>query len=248
MSNSVVCFNSTYVAFGNLNVHQDINLNITSGESVVLLGPSGTGKTVLLKLIVALLKPTKGSVSVFGENLNNLSPDHLSELRRRVGMLFQGAALFDSLSVFENVAYPLRARGLNDDKKIKEKVSEKLSLVGLLPKIDSWPAELSGGQKKRVGLARALVSEPELMLFDEPTTGLDPTSIRRIDNQIVQLNQELGITTISVTHDIGSASRIASRWVLLSEGTVKADGPPNVLVEESPLLNEFVTGNWQGEV
>lgn len=243
----IVSIEELKVSFGSNDIHNNINLKIFRGDSLVLLGPSGTGKTVLLKTIVGLIKPTSGKVVVFGQDTSTANEYELSKIRQRVGMLFQGAALFDSLSVYENVAYSLRARGTNSEEEISEIVNEKLNLVGLIQKINSYPSELSGGQRKRVGLARALASEPELILFDEPTTGLDPTSIRRIDNLIVRLNEELGITTLSITHDIDSASRIAKRWVLLSNGEVQADGAPQELVHTAPLVTQFISGEWQGE-
>lgn len=244
MTDPVVEFSHVRIAFGELVVHKDVSFSVERGESLTILGPSGTGKTVLLKLLVGLLHPTSGSVSVFGDRVQEMDSDQLVELRRRVGMLFQGGALFDSLSVYENIAYSLRERDTYSEEEIDEIVFEKLRLVRLEEASNKYPPELSGGQKKRIGLARALASSPEIMLFDEPTTGLDPTSVRRIDELIVELREEFGMTCISVTHDIESARRISDRWLLLADGKVAAHGPVSVLLEENKNVIDFVEGRW----
>ncbi|MCI5065680.1 ATP-binding cassette domain-containing protein [bacterium] len=242
-----VQFEDVSLSFGDTVVHQELSFSITPGESVTFLGPSGTGKTVVLKLIVGLLTPTRGDVSVFGREIARLEEEELQKVRAEVGVLFQGAALFDSLSVYENVAYSLRVRGGSDEEEIRHTVIEKLRLVNLEEKHPLFPAELSGGQKKRVGLARALASEPKIMLFDEPTTGLDPTSVRMIDELMIRLNEELQITTISITHDIASARRVSSRWILLAKGRVQADGRVAELEGNNSAIQRFVTGNWNEE-
>lgn len=243
-----VAFDEVSIGFNGNPVHEHINFSVETGDSVTLLGPSGTGKTVILKLIVGLLKPLGGKVQVFNQNISSLDEEELQQIRARVGFLFQGAALFDSLSVYENVAYPLRERGEKDEQRIEGLVIEKLKLVGLDSKRSQYPAELSGGQKKRIGLARALASEPQLMLFDEPTTGLDPTSARNIDSLIIRLNEEHGMTTISVTHDIESARKISKRWILFADGEKKADGLARELEANDPAVRDFVTGNWRAEL
>jgi phospholipid/cholesterol/gamma-HCH transport system ATP-binding protein len=232
------------IAFGNHIIHSSLSFSIARGSVVTILGPSGTGKTVLLKLIVGLLKPGTGVLKVLGQDITRLTEQQLFPIREKVGMLFQGAALFDSLSVFENIAYGIRERGETDEELIASIVSEKLEFVGLGHTVNKFPAELSGGQKKRVGLARALASSPEILLFDEPTTGLDPTSIRRIDDLIVRLREEQGVTSIIVTHDIASAERISDRWILLGNGHVLADGSPRQLMEENETLLSFIDGRW----
>ena len=236
------------IKFGQTVVHRDINFSINKSEVVTILGPSGTGKTVILKLIMGLLRPTSGEVLVEGRNICSLSEDELVEQRRKVGFLFQGAALFDSINVFENVAYALREIGTYSEESIREIVEEKLSLVGLPDVQHKAPSELSGGQKKRVGLARALAASPKLILFDEPTTGLDPTTIRLIDNLIMKLRDEHGITSIVVTHDIESARRFSNRWILINKGVIRADGPVDVVSHENEDVKNFVTGNWLEEI
>lgn len=243
----IVSMRNVGLSFGKLVVHRDLSFDIYQGDSVTILGPSGSGKTVILKLLIGLLDPSHGSVEVFQRSVPERSEEDLVKLRKRVGILFQGAALFDSLSVFENIAYSLREREDYSEEHITEIVHEKLDVVGLPGIDDKFPPQLSGGQKKRVGLARALASSPEIMLFDEPTTGLDPTSIRRIDDLIVRLNTEFGVTCISVTHDIESARRISNRWILLNNGVVLADGEVEELLAHNREVQNFVSGDWRDE-
>lgn len=235
------------IELGGNAIHHDISLTIGAGEGVVILGPSGTGKTLILKMIVGLLTPTSGEVWIGEHCMSSATEKERVPLRRNIGMLFQGAALFDSLTVFENIAYPLRESDEYEEEEIEEIVHTKLRLVGLPNVAQKVPAELSGGQKKRIGLARALASSPGIVLFDEPTTGLDPTATRMIDDLIVQLRVEYGITTISVTHDIGSAERISDRWLLIHEGKVAADVLHREEGGRSALLSDFVEGRWAGE-
>jgi phospholipid/cholesterol/gamma-HCH transport system ATP-binding protein len=233
------------IQFGSLVVHRDVSLSIPEGQVVTILGPSGTGKTLLLKTIIGLLKPDSGNVRVFGQELCNLDERALRQVRRQIGMLFQGAALFDSLSVHENIAYSLREFGEKDEQKIRSIVMERLAVVDLEHVVEKYPPQLSGGQKKRVGLARALASSPRIVLFDEPTTGLDPTSIRRIDDLVLRLKNEYGITCVVVTHDIESARRISDRWILINDGVIIAEGPSRELAERNPDVIRFVQGEWR---
>lgn len=235
-------FRNVGMQFDTTVVHHDMSFSIRKGETVTLLGPSGGGKTVILRLIVGLLFATKGEVLVFGRNMNSLNEDELDAVRRRVGILFQGAALFDSLTVFENIAYSLREHGERSESKIARIVNERLDVVGLSGFGHKAPASLSGGQKKRVGLARALANSPEIMLFDEPTTGLDPTAARMIDDLIIKLRKDFSMTSIVVTHDISSARKVSDRWILIGDGIKIADGAPDTLCEESQEVNRFVTG------
>lgn len=228
--------------FGTTEVHKDISFSVSKGETLTILGPSGAGKTVIFRLIIGLLFSTSGSAKVFDTDMSNCTEDDLIEVRRRVGILFQGAALFDSLSVFENIAYSLRERGEKDESKISKIVSERLEIVGLPEVVQKYPPQLSGGQKKRVGLARALASSPEVMLFDEPTTGLDPTAVRMIDDLIIRLRKEMGITSLVITHDIPSAQRISTRWILIRNGYKIADGVPEKVSEEQEDVHKFITG------
>lgn len=233
------------VKFGSFTVHKDISFTVQPGEVVTLLGPSGTGKTVILKLIIGLLAASQGEVRVLNSPLHELDEEALRQIRTNIGMLFQGAALFDSITVFENIAYSLREFGEKSEQKISSIVNEKLEIIGLPDIGHKFPPQLSGGQKKRVGLARALASSPKIMLFDEPTTGLDPTAIRLIDELIIKLKKDFGITSVTVTHDIESAKRISDRWILLNNGSIVANGPVNELVSKNENVEAFITGQWK---
>lgn len=239
-----VSFENIAMQFGKNVVHRDINLAVNPGEIITIMGPSGTGKTLLLKMIIGLLRPTSGNVFVFGKSVRDCEQEDLDSIRAQIGMLFQGAALFDSLSVYENIAYSLRERFHLGETAIAEIVKEKLAMVNLSGIEEKVPAQLSGGQKKRIGLARALASSPRVMLFDEPTTGLDPTSVRLIDDLILSLKNDLNITSIVVTHDIESAKRVSDRWVLINNGRVVADGKPDYLLANNQQVKNFATGNW----
>jgi phospholipid/cholesterol/gamma-HCH transport system ATP-binding protein len=235
------------VSFGRTVVHREISLEVYPGEVVTLLGPSGAGKTVILKLMIGLLFPTRGKVYVEGQDLATLSAAELRELRRDIGMLFQGAALFDSLTVADNIAYAPREFGERDEMSLAKLVSEKLALIGLSGIEQKYPSQLSGGQKKRVGLARALATEPKVMLFDEPTTGLDPTARNRIDDLIVELRDDLGITSVVITHDMESAHRISDRLVLINEGVIVVRGPASELWDSNEDVRRFAEGRWGEE-
>jgi phospholipid/cholesterol/gamma-HCH transport system ATP-binding protein len=241
-------FIDVHTAFGDHVVHRGLNFSLFPGEVTTLLGPSGAGKTIILKLIMGLTWARSGTVRIMGHDMASISEQELRDLRVHLGMLFQGAALFDSFTVFENIAYGLRERGENDKAKITRVVKEKLAMVGLSGIEYKFPPQLSGGQKKRVGLARALASSPTIMLYDEPTTGLDPTSTRKIDDLIVKFAKEEGITSLVVTHDIQSARRVSDRWMLLSKGIICADGSSRTLAEQNPLVSDFVSGTWKDEL
>lgn len=243
----IVRLNHVKMQFGDFVVHRDISFTVHESEVLTILGPSGTGKTVILKIIAALLQPTSGQVFVMQKDLDLLSESELVDLRGQIGMLFQGAALFDSLSVYENIAYPLREKEGITEEEIAAVVREKLEIIGLPEVSQKFPPELSGGQKKRVGLARALASSPRIMLFDEPTTGLDPTATRSIGDLILKLKQKFGITSLMVTHDIETARRVSDRWILLNEGHIIADGPVEQLVRDNQQVIEFIEGRWQDD-
>ncbi len=245
MSEPVVIAENIEKSFGPQKVHRGVSLTVHKGESLTFLGPSGCGKTVMLKMIIGLLKPDAGTLTVLGENISTYEEERLLQFRSRLGMLFQGAALFDSITVGENVSYPLRESGITNNDEIKERVNQLLGLVGLPEVAHKFPNELSGGQKKRIGLARALARRPEIVLFDEPTTGLDPTATRLIDELIIKLRTDLGITTITVTHDIASAKRISTRFILFNQGRVVADQPNDMKDIKDELLDQFVSGNWK---
>jgi phospholipid/cholesterol/gamma-HCH transport system ATP-binding protein len=246
--NTTVEFVDVHTAFGANHVHRGLNFALKPGEVTTLLGPSGAGKTIILKLIMGLAWSQSGTVKVMGHDMNSITENGLNDLRVNIGMLFQGAALFDSLPVFENIAYGLRERGERNEKKIRSIVESRLEMVGLAGIEEKLPSQLSGGQKKRIGLARALASSPKIMLYDEPTTGLDPTSTRKIDDLIVKFAKESGMTSLVVTHDIQSAKRVSDRWMLLSKGVIAADGPAASLAASSPLVADFVSGQWKDEL
>jgi phospholipid/cholesterol/gamma-HCH transport system ATP-binding protein len=222
-----------------------LTFDLFPGEVTTLLGPSGAGKTMILKLIIGLVFASRGQVRVMGQDMNTLNDDGLRALRVNIGMLFQGAALFDSLNVSENIAYGLRERGEKDEAKLRKVVETKLEMVGLPGIEKKFPSQLSGGQRKRVGLARALATSPKIMLYDEPTTGLDPTSTRMIDELIIKFAKQHGITSLVVTHDIQSARRVSDRWMLLTGGIIAADGPVARVSSENQLVADFISGSWK---
>jgi phospholipid/cholesterol/gamma-HCH transport system ATP-binding protein len=238
--------------FGTQGVLRDINLDILRGQTLVVIGESGCGKTVLLKLIIGLLHPTGGRVTFDGKNFAELDDRELTRQRLRFGFLFQGSALFDSLSVYDNVAFGLREQGKRGEKEIRECVRQRLQEVGLPGEIEAKkPAELSGGMKKRVGLARALALDPEVMLYDEPTTGLDPIMTDVIDELILQTRRRHPVTSIIVTHDMKTAQKVADRIVMFyplsrlqeAEGQILFDGPPQDLRQcQEPRVRQFVEG------
>jgi len=230
--------------FGSQIILDGVDFDVREGETVALLGPSGTGKSVLLKTIIGLITPDAGQVIVDGKDVPRLKRDELSELRKTIGYVFQNGALFDSMDVFENVRL-----GIVDEKKFKdeayakERVSQCIKLVNLQPDVvlQKFPAELSGGMRKRVGIARAIAGEPKYLLYDEPTSGLDPVNSDIIDALVQRLDQELGVTSVMVTHDVRGAFRVANRLALLSEGKVVMQGTPQeFLASEHPKVKAFL--------
>lgn len=229
--------------FSRREVLRGISIDFAPGAITVVLGPSGCGKSVMLKHLVGLLRPDRGEVWFGTTRIDTLAERELGMVRRQIGFLFQQSALFDSLTVRENIAFPLREHGVNDDALIDAKVRRVLNLVALDETIDQMPAELSGGQRKRVALARAVVLEPRVVLYDEPTTGLDPIRSEVINQLILKLSDNLGITSIVVTHDLMSAYRIADRMVLLHEGHVALEGTPREFEETTdPIARQFLRG------
>jgi phospholipid/cholesterol/gamma-HCH transport system ATP-binding protein len=226
-------------------VLRGVSFTLAKGETLVVMGGSGTGKTVLLRLVAGLIRPDGGQLRVFGRAIERLSEDELLPLRRRMGYVFQGAALFDSLSVHENVAYPLREHTSLPDAEIRERVLHFLSLVGLGAEVLSLlPSELSGGMRKRVGIARALAQQPEMLLFDEPTAGLDPTNARMVSELIVQLRGGVCDTAVVVTHDVELTRTVADRVAILIEGRFAALGPRDaVLASDEPAVQAFLAGD-----
>ena len=244
MSKIIIEFKDVYKSFNGLIVHNGINLSILEGEIISLLGGSGSGKSVLLKELIGLMKPDRGNIIVMDTNVTQLREDDLIKLREHVGMLFQGSALFDSLTVFENVAYPLREHLKLTEEEIKERVAEKLKLVGLSGIETKMPAELSGGMKKRVGLARAIATEPDIILYDEPTTGLDPITAQRINELIIELRRKLGITTIVVTHDLHCVKTVSDRIAMLYDGKILTVVTWEQLATSGlQAVKDFISGN-----
>ncbi len=233
--------------FGTNKVLQGVNLNIHPGETLVIIGRSGCGKSVLLKLIVGLLIPDEGYVKLKDKIINELSTKELYEIRKKFGFLFQGAALFDSMTVEENVSLPLvESKNGFSKNEIRKIVLEKLELVGLKNVLDIKPAELSGGMKKRVGLARALVTNPEYILYDEPTTGLDPIMSDSIDKLIKELSEKIKVTTVVVTHDMYSVKNVAAKVAMMHEGKIHFYGTPaEMLSSQDSIIVDFIkrTGN-----
>ena len=230
-------------SFGNNAVLRDVSFKVAEGESLAIIGRSGTGKSVLLKHLVGLLMPDDGSVRVQGVEINNMPERELLAVRRQFGMLFQGAALFDSMNVAENIAFPLRRAGEADEAKIQQRVSEMLRLVEMPGVEAKLLSELSGGMRKRVGLARAIVHRPAIILYDEPTTGLDPVVSDSIDQLILRVRDQFNITSIVITHDMRSARRIGQRIIYLREGQVYLDAPADeVFNSEDLLVSRFVNG------
>jgi phospholipid/cholesterol/gamma-HCH transport system ATP-binding protein len=226
-------------------VLEDISFAANEGETVVVVGESGTGKSTILKLILRLLVPDRGRVLIDGEDITGLSFEEALKVRQKMGMVFQGAALFDSMTVFENVAYPLREHTDLKEDEIEARVREKLQFVDLEPDrvMPMMPAELSGGMKKRVGVARGMANNPELMLYDEPTSGLDPLTTGTITRLIMKLQRELGVTSVVVSHDIRSAFRMATRVALLADHHIVFFGTPEEMTgSDNEYIRDFLGG------
>jgi phospholipid/cholesterol/gamma-HCH transport system ATP-binding protein len=229
--------------FGGVPVLQGVTFSIEKGEAVVVIGVSGGGKSVLLKHLVGLLAPDEGEVLIGGVDIACLSERELLPVRRQFGMLFQGAALFDSMTVEDNIAFVLNREGRFTSVEIATKVDEVLEMVGLKGIEKKWPAELSGGMRKRVGLARAIIYRPDILLYDEPTTGLDPIASDAIDHLIIRVVQKLKVTSIAVTHDMRSARRIGKRILMLHQGRIYADKTPEEIFQSTdPVISRFVNG------
>jgi phospholipid/cholesterol/gamma-HCH transport system ATP-binding protein len=223
----------------------DVSFDAKEGETIVVVGESGTGKSTILKLLLRLLIPEKGKVTIDGEDIVGLTFDDALKVRQKMGMVFQGAALFDSMTVYENVAYPLREHTTLGEDEIEARVREKLQFVDLEPDkvMDQMPSELSGGMKKRVGIARGLANNPEIMLYDEPTSGLDPLTTATITYLIIKLQRELGVTSVVVSHDIRSSFRMASKIALLANRRIGFFGTPEEMTgSDDPYIREFLGG------
>jgi len=246
---TIISIRDLHKRFGQQVVLDGVDLDIASCESLVILGRSGCGKSVLLKHITGLISPDSGAVLFQGEDITQFNRQKLFDMRMHFGMLFQGAALFDSMTVGENVSLPLVKHGQKSDEEIREIVFDKLRLIGLTEVYDSYPSQLSGGMKKRVGLARAIVMEPQVILYDEPTTGLDPIMADVINSLIRDLQHELNITSVVVTHDIHSANRVADRITMLHEGKIIFSGTPEeTRTTDNGIVRQFIEGRANGPV
>jgi len=237
-------------AFGKKVVLDGVDLDVGVGESLVIIGGSGTGKSVTIKCIQGLLTPDEGSIEIDGQNVVGLDGNDRERVNRQIGMLFQAAALFDSLPVWENVAFGLLAEKKVGRREARDVAAEKLALVGLGTNVlDISPADLSGGMQKRVGLARAIAADPAIIFFDEPTTGLDPITADVINNLIVAVNQKIGATAMTITHDMQSAKKIGDRIAMLYNGKIIWVGTPDdVSNSDNPYLDQFISGRTDGPI
>jgi phospholipid/cholesterol/gamma-HCH transport system ATP-binding protein len=236
-------------SFGKKQVLTGVNLTVEKGESMVVIGGSGSGKSVLVKHIIGILEPDAGTIRIDGIDITTLHENALYEIRKKFGMLFQMAALFDSMTVWENVGFSLLRSKKMTPKEVKAVASEKLRLVGLVGVEEVMPSELSGGMKKRVGLARAIAHEPEILLYDEPTTGLDPIMADAINDLIIEMKQRLKVTSIAITHDMNSAYKIADRIAMLYEGKIVETGTPEEIKNtQNALVRQFITGSATGPI
>ena len=246
---AMIEISDVHKSFGSHAVLRGVNLTVEKGESMTVIGGSGSGKSVLLKNIIGLLTPDNGRVIISGQVLNELDEFGLNELRKKFGMLFQMAALFDSLTVWENVGFGLKQHTKLSDKEIRAVATEKLALVGLKDVEDKMPSELSGGMKKRVGLARAIAMDAEIILYDEPTTGLDPITADSINDLIVDLRKKLGVTSVAITHDMQSAYKISDRIAMLYKGEIQEIGTPDqIRSTTNPIVRQFITGSAVGPI
>lgn len=249
----MIKFNNVTKRFGTKTVLDGVSYEIADKEVFCIVGPSGTGKSVSLKLMIRLLSPTSGSVEIGGEDIGAAGAEDLPRIRARFGYLFQSAALLAWMSIFENVALPLREKSKLGEPEIRERVMDALEKVGLANDAGAFPSDISGGMQKRAGLARAIVTRPEILLYDEPTSGLDPVTSRKIDELIAELNGRLGITSVVVTHDLHSALAISDRIAMLHSGRVVAIKPPaDFIGSREPEIRafldaQFITkkGSWE---
>ncbi len=230
-----------YKSFNGFPVLKGVSLQMAEGTTTVVLGGSGSGKTVLMKHIMGLFRPDQGRVIVDGQDISTMGRQELSTFRERMGMVFQSAALFDSMTVGDNVAFPLREHGNLSEQEIAEKVKKTLAVVDLHDVEGKYPAELSGGMRKRVGLARAIIRDPKIVLYDEPTTGLDPLTTESVDEMILHARERLKVTSVVISHDIGSAFHIADRIAVINEGRIVEEGAPaHVRKSQEPFTRQFL--------
>ncbi|NOR67877.1 MAG: ATP-binding cassette domain-containing protein [Woeseiaceae bacterium] len=248
-NNGVIVLENITKTFGPNLVLDNVSLAVEKGKTTVVIGPSGCGKTVLVKHLIVLLRPNSGEVYFKNRRIDNLSENDLNKVRTHYGFLFQGGALFDSLSVTENIIFPIRQHcEITDWSQVEELVKAKLAMVGLDGYQNHFPASLSGGQRKRVALARAIALNPEVVLYDEPTTGLDPIRSDVINELILKLQRELGVTSVVVTHDMTSAYKVADRIIMLHKGKIVADGDADHIRDHPhPIVQQFIHGQVDEE-
>ncbi|MBM3285137.1 MAG: ABC transporter ATP-binding protein [Candidatus Aminicenantes bacterium] len=236
-------------SFGPKKVLQDVNLTVEKGETMVVIGQSGSGKSVLLKTLIGLLKPDAGEIFIDGEEISRLKEDALQRITRKFGLLFQSAALFDSMTVAENVRFGLERHTSCPGEEVERMVAESLARVGLSGVENLMPHQLSGGMKKRVGLARAIAYQPEIMLYDEPSTGIDPIRADAINELINKLKIEMGVTSVVITHDMASSYKVADRIAMLHEGRIIEVGTAEEIRQSaSPVVQQFIRGEAEGPI
>ncbi|HWE25109.1 MAG TPA: ABC transporter ATP-binding protein [Myxococcales bacterium] len=246
MTEPVIDVRDVWKSFDGNQVLSGVSLQMMPGTTTVVLGASGSGKTVLMKHIMGLFKPDRGEVIVDGENISAMDRQQLARFRIRMGMVFQNSALFDSLTVGENVAFPLREHTKLGDDEIRKRVRDTLAVVELFGVEEKYPAELSGGMRKRVGLARAIVREPKIVLYDEPTTGLDPLTTESVDDMIIGAREKLRVTSVVISHDIGSAFHIGDHIAMLHNGKIVEEGPPEKLRHTTEPHTQHFLATWFG--
>jgi len=242
---NIIEFIDVYKSFGEKKVLDGVNFGIKEGSVSVIMGPSGTGKSTVIKLMVGLIKPTKGRVIVLGKDVAKLDKEELLELRKKIGFAFQFGALFDSMSIYDNIAFPLKEHTNFSDKQIRSEVIKVLEMVGLKPNevMHLYPDELSGGMQKRAAIARTIILKPKIILYDEPTSGLDPIASDLISRLIVKLQKELGTTSVVISHDIKESFKIADQMIMLYDGKVLAAREPDFFKKsENPIIRQFIDG------
>ena len=246
---AVISLRGVTKRFGSHTVLEDITFDVPRGRITAILGPSGTGKSVLLKNIIGLLRPEAGEIWVEGENIVGMSEKDLYRVRRKFGVLFQDGALFGSMNLYDNIAFPLREHTKKGEKEIRDIVTEKAGLVGLLDHLKKTPGEVSGGMKKRAGLARALVLDPDIVLFDEPDSGLDPVRVAYLDELVVNVQRETGATFFIITHNIPSVMRTAEYMgILFRSGLVKFGSKEDMKTTDNPIIRQFLSGRAKGPI